>query len=152
MSKNPGYRVHHTFCSVQPYKLQPNGFEQICDLGGWPFPPPGCRTPDDPRQYPCLLYSQLFCLSSQATLVSILRLKIDLSRVWCACGSSKPLALLSDPFHSWVNGLVNRHTIHPSTHSWTLWLFQFRATVSTDIFIPCGWVFLFFLVGSHIAQ
>lgn len=117
MSKNPGYRVHLTLCSVQPHKLQLNGFEQICDLDGWPFPPQGCRTPDDPRKYPCLLYSQLFCLSSQATLVSTLRLKIDLSRVRCACGSSKPLTVLSDPFHSWVSGLINRHTICPSTHS-----------------------------------
>lgn len=55
---------------------------------GRPSPTLGCGTPHDPRKCPWLLYSQVFsCLQSQATLVSLLRLKIDFSSVQCALGS-----------------------------------------------------------------
>ena len=143
--------MHLTFCSVQPDKLQPSGFGQICDLYGWPSLPPGCRTPDDPRNCPWLLYSQVFCLSSQAPLVSLLKLEINLSSAWCACESSKQLTLLPGLFHSRVSGLINRHTIHPSTHS----LLDTVVISSIDHYrhFHTMWMDLFiFLGGSCVAQ
>lgn len=85
--QNPVDWVHPSFFAVQPQTLEASWV--LANVWpGRPSLPLGCGTPHDPRKCPWLLYSQVFsCVLSQATLVSLLRLRIDLSSVQCALGS-----------------------------------------------------------------